>query len=169
MNALILILWILIGIATTCLVVLNYVDSDECEKVRLPTYKEVLDSYQEYKFKDKRARRIADIIAEYKLKDSPFTDLSLNELSDYAVYLIITSDILNSDNTRKLVVISDPNYIDVVKAYNVGLEKFADENTRKLAIAICSKIMPDNTLNKLFENLTDREIYDYLLYPRVPN
>ncbi len=169
MNKLLVLILI---VATTFLIatiVINIINVEKCSSMVVPSYSELNKGLTDaLTYKTQLYRFVAESIAKYKidryLKDSSIsiTNLSLvnnidpEKLLDYAIHIIVFTDILYSNPTR-LSIITHPNFVEAINSYSTSEFKFISNEKKEIAIEVLG--ITDDNEKTTFRNMPDSAIY----------
>lgn len=142
-------MYIAIAVLVVCIITFTMIGDSECERIVSPNSP---GNIHNYKFDDRMSRVAAESVAEYKAQG---TGLAIPTLSDYAVYLIATTDIV-SKNLGAISIVNHPRYVEALEGYDLSLGLFKTDHLKSLAIEILGGSTPSKT---------DRDIFDSLANP----
>lgn len=139
----------------------------ESNRIIFPDYAMTVRRIKDYKFPNRYYRFTAECICEYKIKkwmvssmtvDSTINDIpSPAKLSDYALYLIMTTSILTT-NINYLQIANHPRFVKCTNGYDSSSKTFDSDSIKSDVIDILSKV----------DNKTDYTLFDdQMLYNRL--
>ena len=171
LNTWILLIWIValtLGIAT---LVIYLTDLSYCENMPIPEYSDAITRFSNFTFHDKFSRYAVEPIAHHKIntmthKNMAVDLMKVSTMTDYAVYLIVTTDILNL-NAISLEIYNHVDFTKVVSDYDSSIQGFKSPSSKQLGIGILligtKYEEPKRILGEKLSTQTDKFIYDSLI------
>lgn len=161
------IIWVVILVLSISSIVLYFFNISSCKEVIFPTHDIAQASFTHFQFASYESRYTMEAIVAYKTQASSNTfvrDTKIINMTDYVIYLIATSDILQKDESL-LQIYNHPEYAMVMNDYDTSLNSFKNSSSKSIGIDILvNSIQIDKDITREgLTKLSDLQIYTKLL------